>query len=328
MRLTHLVNLAPPPESAKLHLTQFGFSNNGDAWTAPVTQTDPRLQGKPDRVALWFYADHHPQDFLLFQASYLNHALIRFVVKSNWYPSFRKWCKPGWEDDDDYLITDSSGYHAAADIPPFPGTGSMCSIAESLGSKTSAKRPPDEAKLRKYFADVYRAAYDMLDHMMSLRCGKPRVVSFSDESAAVMRYGGSMLLRGRIGDQEAVFCYGGSQKFDLPAVSCEFLAGGLPDSVEYTEADKAEAKKWHCDRIVWMDEETYRRASEFRANPHTFRRSRSRGFTLREGDPLDKGTFIQNWTDIERILDCGGAAPPAFVDALASLHQPLTCVQK
>lgn len=76
------------------------------------------------------------------------------------------------------------------------------------------------------------------------------------------RYGGSVMIRGRVGDKSVLFCYGDSSKFEIPSATNHILLGNVymytPD--DYQLALKTNAgllARWRATRVAVCDGALY-----------------------------------------------------------------------
>jgi hypothetical protein len=132
------------------------------------------------------------------------------------------------------------------------------------------------------------------------------------------RYGGSILIRGNIGDREVIFCYGASQKYDIPCTINECLRGKDVDL-----AQKEAYTPWKCSRIGIMDCETYQSV----AADSSSRNAKKRALTPEEKaksirkflEGSKDGAWVSTVEQLKALLEVE-ELPEKFVSVLESLH--------
>lgn len=209
-------------------------------------QQDKTEAKNKNLVALFLYADGDAHDFVCFQRDYLDNALTKFLLSEGFVKPFEEWvnnpkcslitAKLKTQDDDEH------------------GEAERKVIEEARRKKVTEDEcksqfiqwgiPMPESPLSTYDTGTVSAYASVLERMLPGICESigfvlreharsetgtcPPIFTFKGCGYDVVihtRFNGTIMFMGKVGEQETVFCYGNSRKYELPCTTEEYLTG-------------------------------------------------------------------------------------------------------
>lgn len=226
-------------------------------------------------AALFFYNDHNPQPFINFQRRYLDNVLTKFLYAKDIINDYDEWSRTGM------LLKQEVVEIISCEDMDFLDFYDILTEEDAAEPIFIVKQPVDSANEREmnFFFDEYglkkpkTAAYNdftlimyknsvasalelfcnnfgSLVRQISTDTDHPEPKWTYDEDLGVFihpRYGGTILILGKIGRKNVIFGYGASIKWDLPCCAEECLYA--TKSHEWGEETEEIMKKFRCPRV-------------------------------------------------------------------------------
>lgn len=217
------------------------------------------------QYAVWFYMDHEPSGFVAFQTKYLDNIWSKFLYKEGFLFGIPIWFKSGSMTDMD---KDTRGHQEEGtldfanqyEVDPTPSKAKD-EIIEKLKSyhvpiPSDVSTYPLRA-LEDYFETLQACLENSCSSIGSILRKKNRnyVHLYEKEDYNILiygRYSGSVLIKGKVGGQDMIFCYGNSCKYEIPCTSFEIFKGVFEDTLTEVVEELEDANlgdRWKAERV-------------------------------------------------------------------------------
>jgi hypothetical protein len=223
----------------------------------------------PPRHALWFYCDNDASAFVQFQRLYLGNIFAKFLLAEGFAADISTWLETAKMGKRWLTMEDRAWYRTGPITYAPPAQEQDQEKVLHLLKEYHVPIPENVAAipndlLRQYVANLNHYMRAFAEMGAATLDDKKHYHVYEKEDYQVLlykRYNGAVMIKGKIGEQEMIFCHGASKNCEIPSATFEVLRGEGPPAryskrarLEFLDLEKqGVTQRWCADHVSIVD---------------------------------------------------------------------------